>query len=117
MTQVPAKGCARGDLSVGDVVDNQVADEDVIDQLAVAAVDAGVSVVGGLDARVEVPQPRPVPLIRLVVAAGSDLGTGGSGQDLGRGGLRSVVEVTAGLVPPGAWSRVSRTVTASAARR
>lgn len=75
-----SSGSARGDLSVGHVVGDQVTDEDVIDELGVAAVDAGVAIVGGLDARVEIPQPGPVTLIGLVVAAGADLGAGGPGR-------------------------------------
>src|SRR4051812_30623542 len=45
-----SSGSARGDLSVGDMVGDQVTDEDVIDELGVAAVDAGIAIFGGLDA-------------------------------------------------------------------
>lgn len=90
-------GCRRrmrlgsgGDVAV-DVVGDEVADEDVVDEFLVAAVDAGVAVVDR-EADGEVPQSVPVALVVDVVAAGADLGSRGPGQDLGGGGLGFVVE-------------------------
>jgi hypothetical protein len=54
-------GSARGGRSVGSMEGYQVTDQDVIDELGVAAVDAQVVIFGGLDAWVEVLQPGPSP--------------------------------------------------------
>lgn len=68
-----------------DLDDDRVADKQVIDQLTLAAEDAGVALRAGY-ARSEVPQPLAITGVRLVEAAGPDLRS--DKQDLRRGGRR-----------------------------
>ena len=70
----------------GDGVAQGVADQEVVDQLAASAVDAGVPLWFG-DECGEVPESGPVTGVGLVVAGRADLGAGWTQQDLGGRGL------------------------------
>ena len=85
-------GEAGAGLHVEDVVEQGVGDEDVVDEFSPSAVDPAVLLFGG-ELRGEVEQPAGVTLVGDGLAAGADLGAGGSEQDLGGGGLGVVVEV------------------------
>jgi hypothetical protein len=82
-----------------------LAGEDVVDQLAAAAVDPGIAL-WFRDSRGEVPQSLPVALIGLVEAAGADLGARWAVQDLGSRCFGFVVQV-AGVQPAGGRARTS----------
>jgi hypothetical protein len=82
-----------GHVTVANTALYSVADQDVIDQLALATVDPGEALRRG-DSGCEVPQPRSVAVVRVVMAGGADLRAGWAEQDLGGRGLWFVVEIT-----------------------
>src|ERR1700754_1969822 len=61
------RAAAGREVAVADMVADEVARQYVVDQFLLAAVDAGVAVVRGLDARREVPQAVAVALVGRVV--------------------------------------------------
>jgi|tagenome__1003787_1003787.scaffolds.fasta_scaffold20938096_1 hypothetical protein len=93
------------DGSCGDQVgDHRVGDEDVVDELVSALVDAGV-VVGWGHRVAGVPEPLWVSVVGVAEASGPVLGARGAEDELGGGGVGGVVEVAAHeqrLVGPGA---------------
>lgn len=72
------------------MVDECVADEEVVDQLGAALKATCEAPLLG-NACGEVPQPLRVALVGVVKAAGADLRAGGAEQDLCRGRERLVV--------------------------
>lgn len=118
-------GCSgSGDHgSVSEVGDEGVADEDVVDELATAAVDAAVALLGR-DAGGELSQPLLVALVRPGEAGGADLRAGWAVQIwvVAASGTSLRSRRTSGAASPlrSADSSVVatvRTVAASAARR
>ena len=77
---------------MGDLSDERMTDEDVVDQFLAAPVDSAESLLSR-DARGEVPKPLRVTVVGVVKAAGTNLRAGRPVEDLRGGGLRLVVEI------------------------
>src|SRR6478672_438371 len=82
-------GGVGGDVVLGDLSDERMADEDVVDQFLSSAVDSAESLLGR-DARGEVPKPLHVTVVGAVKAGRADLGARRPVEDLRRGRLHLI---------------------------
>jgi hypothetical protein len=81
-----------GDVVLGDLSDERMTDEDVVDQFLASSVDSAESLLGR-DAGGEVPKPLRVTLVGAVKASCADLRAGRPVEDLSSGRLHLIVEV------------------------